>query len=92
MLIPGGLGETEESKEIAARMIERIREAHGKGDGGPVFLGANCMGVISRPAIMTRGSSGRKTAGRAPDVVAAYRHREPRAGHSCSTASVRLRK
>lgn len=44
MLIPGGLGETEESKEIAARMIERIREAHGKGDGGPVFLGANCMG------------------------------------------------
>lgn len=32
MLIPGGLGETEESKEIAARMIERIREAHGKGD------------------------------------------------------------
>lgn len=49
MLIPGGLGETEESKEIAARMIERIREAHGKGDGGPVFLGANCMGVISRP-------------------------------------------
>ena len=29
--------------------IERIREAHGKGDGGPVFLGANCMGVISRP-------------------------------------------
>ena len=49
MLIPGGLGETEESKEIAAHMIERIREAHGKGDGGPVFLGANCMGVISRP-------------------------------------------
>ena len=49
MLIPGGLGETEESKEVAARMIERIREAHGKGDGGPVFLGANCMGVISRP-------------------------------------------
>ena len=49
MLIPGGLGETEESKEIAARMIGRIREAHGRGDGGPVFLGANCMGVISRP-------------------------------------------
>lgn len=49
MLIPGGLGETEESKDMAARMTERIREAHSKEDGGPVFLGANCMGVISRP-------------------------------------------
>lgn len=49
MLIPGGLGETEESRDMAARMMERIAEAHGRGDGGPVFLGANCMGVISRP-------------------------------------------
>ena len=50
MLIPGGLGETEESKEIAARMIERITGSpRPEGDGGPAFLGANCMGVISRP-------------------------------------------
>ena len=49
MLIPGGMGETEESREMAARMAERIAAAHGKGDGGPVFLGANCMGVVSRP-------------------------------------------
>ena len=49
MLIPGGLGETEKSRDMAARMKERITEAHGRGDGGPVFLGANCMGVISRP-------------------------------------------
>ena len=49
MLIPGGLGETEESRDMAARMKERITEAHGRGDGGTVFLGANCMGVISRP-------------------------------------------
>lgn len=53
LLIPGGLGETAESKEMAARMVERINEAHkglaSGGDGGPVFLGANCMGVISRP-------------------------------------------
>ena len=49
MLIPGGLGETEESKEMAARMVSRIQDAHRQGDGGPVFLGANCMGVISRP-------------------------------------------
>ncbi len=53
MLIPGGLGETEESRDMTARMIARINEAHAAlpsgGDGGPVFLGANCMGVISRP-------------------------------------------
>lgn len=49
MLIPGGLGETEESKEMAARMVTRIQTAHQSGDSGPVFLGANCMGVISRP-------------------------------------------
>lgn len=49
MLIPGGMGETEDSREMAARMAERITAAHRRGDGGPVFLGANCMGVISRP-------------------------------------------
>ena len=53
MLIPGGLGETEESREMTERMIARITEAHKNlaagGDGGPAFLGANCMGVISRP-------------------------------------------
>ena len=26
-----------------------IMDGVGKGDGGPGFLGANCMGVISRP-------------------------------------------
>lgn len=49
MLIPGGLGETEESRDMAARMMERIEAAHGKGDGGPVFIGANCMGIVSHP-------------------------------------------
>ena len=49
MLIPGGMGETEESRERAARVMALIDEAHGQGDGGPVFLGANCMGVVSRP-------------------------------------------
>ncbi len=47
MLIPGGLGETEESKDMAAKMIEKIQDAHIKEDS-PVFLGANCMGLISR--------------------------------------------
>ena len=49
MLIPGGLGETEDSKDDAARVIEAINEAHETEDGGPIFIGANCMGVISRP-------------------------------------------
>jgi acyl-CoA synthetase (NDP forming) len=49
MLIPGGMGETEDSRERAAQVVARINAAHGSGDGGPVFLGANCMGVVSRP-------------------------------------------
>ena len=49
MLIPGGMGETEDSRARAAQVVARINAAHGRGDGGPVFLGANCMGVVSRP-------------------------------------------
>jgi len=49
MLIPGGLGETEESQERAKVVISQIDQSHLSSDGGPVFLGANCMGVISRP-------------------------------------------
>lgn len=49
MLIPGGMGETEESVERAAKVIARINEVHKTGQGGPVFLGANCMGVVSHP-------------------------------------------
>jgi acyl-CoA synthetase (NDP forming) len=47
MLIPGGLGETEESRERAREVVRLIDESHLH--DGPVFLGANCMGVISRP-------------------------------------------
>jgi acyl-CoA synthetase (NDP forming) len=49
MLIPGGLGETGKSREPAAAMAARINAAHGKEGGGPVFLGANCLGVVSHP-------------------------------------------
>ncbi len=49
MLIPGGMGENEESKERAEQVIARINEVHTTEGGGPVFLGANCMGVISHP-------------------------------------------
>ena len=49
MLIAGGMGETNDSHERAARVIGRISASHLSEDGGPVFLGANCMGVVSRP-------------------------------------------
>lgn len=48
MLIPGGMGETEESRERAVELAEKIRAAH-KAGTGTVFLGGNCMGVISHP-------------------------------------------
>lgn len=49
MLIPGGLGETAKSREPAAALSAKINAAHGKPGGGPVFLGANCLGVVSHP-------------------------------------------
>ena len=49
MLIPGGMGETEESKDRADQVIAKINEIHATPEGGPVFLGANCMGVVSGP-------------------------------------------
>lgn len=49
MLIPGGLGETRKSREPAAAMAARINAAHGRAGGGPIFLGANCLGVVSHP-------------------------------------------
>lgn len=48
MLIPGGMGETEGSKDLAMELDQKIRIAHAEGTG-PVFLGGNSMGVISRP-------------------------------------------
>lgn len=49
MLIPGSLGETKKSREPAAALAARINAAHAKADGGPIFLGANCLGVVSHP-------------------------------------------
>ena len=49
MLIPGSLGETRASREPAAALAGRINTAHGKPGGGPIFLGANCLGVVSHP-------------------------------------------
>jgi acetate---CoA ligase (ADP-forming) len=49
MLIPGSLGETKKSREPAAALTMRINAAHGRKGGGPIFLGANCLGVVSHP-------------------------------------------
>jgi acyl-CoA synthetase (NDP forming) len=49
LLIPGGLGETEASREPVSEMMSRINKAHGAANGGPVFLGGNCLGVVSHP-------------------------------------------
>ncbi|CAA7627153.1 CoA-binding protein [Magnetospirillum sp. SS-4] len=49
MLIPGSLGETKASKEPAAVLAAKINAAHANPGGGPIFLGANCLGVVSHP-------------------------------------------
>lgn len=49
MVIPGGLGETPASREAAAALAARIDAAHAADGGGPVFLGPNCLGVVSHP-------------------------------------------
>ena len=51
ILIPGGMGETEESRDRADQVMDKIRRAHASGQG-PVFLGGNCLGMISRPGKM----------------------------------------
>ena len=51
ILIPGGLGETKGSEERAKQLLHKIQQGHFKEDGGPVFLGANSMGVISHPGL-----------------------------------------
>jgi acyl-CoA synthetase (NDP forming) len=49
ILIPGGMGETADSRERAAQVVKSIGQAHETKDGGPVFLGANSLGVLSHP-------------------------------------------
>ncbi len=50
ILIPGGMGETTEGKEPERRLRGRIAEVRrSRPDGGPIFLGGNCLGIQSRP-------------------------------------------
>ncbi len=49
LLIPGGLGETEESKDRAIKLQHDLQAVRKNEDKGPLILGANSMGVISHP-------------------------------------------
>ena len=49
ILIPGGLGEKVGTEARAAGVVQKIHQAHARPGGGPVFLGGNCLGMISRP-------------------------------------------
>lgn len=49
IMIPGGVGETEGSEEIQRATQAAIDRGRELPDGGPVFLGPNCMGIQSRP-------------------------------------------
>lgn len=47
LLIPGGMGETEEGKAIEERIVEILGH---QGEDRPVLIGNNSLGFISRPA------------------------------------------
>lgn len=49
VMIPGGMGEIEGSEEIQRQVEREIAVGRERPDGGPVFLGPNCMGIQSRP-------------------------------------------
>ncbi len=49
IVIPGGLEETEGGGVLAARMRSALADARGRGSGGPVISGGNCLGIRSRP-------------------------------------------
>ena len=47
ILIPGGFAEAGE-KDLAQSIENVLLEGHKKGDGGPVMVGGNCLGIVSR--------------------------------------------
>ncbi|MCP4592325.1 MAG: CoA-binding protein, partial [bacterium] len=49
IVIPGGMGETEGGAAIERSIKEEIAGAHLQPDGGPIFVGGNCLGVQSQP-------------------------------------------
>jgi len=52
ILIPGGFAETGEAS--LARAIEKVlRDGHARPGGGPVMVGGNCLGIVSRNSYNT---------------------------------------
>jgi len=49
IMITGGVGETAGSEEIASGVRKAIARGRERDDQGPVFVGPNSLGVISRP-------------------------------------------
>ncbi len=49
IVIPGGAGETSDSRDIPRRVREALARGRATPGGGPVLLGPNCLGVQSRP-------------------------------------------
>jgi indolepyruvate ferredoxin oxidoreductase beta subunit len=49
ILVPGGAGETDDSVELAHQVEAAIARGRTKDGGGPVFVGPNSLGVLSRP-------------------------------------------
>jgi indolepyruvate ferredoxin oxidoreductase beta subunit len=49
ILVPGGAGETDGTSDLAADVEKAVARGRTKDGGGPVFLGPNSLGVLSRP-------------------------------------------
>jgi acyl-CoA synthetase (NDP forming) len=49
IIIPGGLGEKSGTEEIVRKMNDAILQSRYRPDHGPVFVGGNCLGILSRP-------------------------------------------
>ena len=49
VLIPGGMGETEEGRLVEQKMRLEMEQRRDEGGWTPVFVGPNCLGIRSRP-------------------------------------------
>jgi acyl-CoA synthetase (NDP forming) len=49
IVIPGGLEEKTGTEEIVARMRDSLASSRGRGTGGPLLNGGNCLGIRSIP-------------------------------------------
>ena len=47
ILIPGGFGEAGRG-DLEAALRKALADAHGRPDGGPVLVGGNCLGIVSK--------------------------------------------